>query len=349
MATEIVPLTAEHLGDLQDLLLPFWQRKWDPAYAEAMFRWRFLDRPDWQALIAYDRKRPVGFLDAFVRTRYLDSRPVRVLETADWFTLPDYRPITGIMLMRQMMRKSMPILVAGSNEHTHGLLPKLGWQELTPLALFILPVRLGAAVKRLSRTVHFPLTKIPGGVADAMSVRIASPKTELTPSGQLSVAKLEHGQAIPEIASLPGRTALSAELTTREAEWLSRAPKPMGEFLWLVFSVDGNPAGITLSRVYYEGPFRKANLLHVQAGAPSASLYDWMVAETARQLIERGVHWIVGRFGCSVAVEACRRVGFRQRVGPVRVFWWDEKHKLPKVPLDVTWVCGDDSLHPLPN
>jgi len=347
MAIKIEPLTADRLEDLQELLLPFWQRNWEKSFADQMFRWRFLERPDWEANIAYDNGKPVAFLDSFFRRRLVGPRLVRVRETADWYSVAAYRPLLGVMLMRQMMAADEPMLVVGGNENTQRLLPKLGWQQLAPLARYVRPLRLGAGIKELSRRLHFPLSAFPASLAEAFSLRVAT-MHGAEPMGDLSVIELQPEDMLPEIKPSSASSQLCTLLTAEEATWLHKAPKEMGELVVLAFSVDGVPAAISLSRLHWERPFRTANLLHLQAVADTPELYSWVITETSRRLADRGAHWVTTRFNSPVAQYSCERAGFRKMPASINSYWYDRNQSLADQALHLTWVCGDESLHPLP-
>lgn len=349
MAIKIEPLTADRLGDLQELILPFWRRQWERPFADRMFHWRFLERPQWEASLAYDDGKPVAFLDSFIRQRVVGSELRQVRETADWYSAPAYRPLLGIRLMRKLMEAEQPMLVVGGNENTQSLLPKLGWRQLAPLERYVRPLRLGAAVKEASRKLHFPLSAIPAAVAGVFSLRIGAVRESARPAGHLSVSELKDTDTLPDIRPSDANSQLCAFLTNDEAKWLRSAPQEMGEFVLLAFLIDGVPSAITLSRLHREKPFTTASLLHLQSATDRSELYDWVVAETVRRLSERGAHWVTARFNAQAVQKSCESAGFRRMNSCVKSFWWDRNDTHDPDDPHLSWVCGDEGLHPLPD
>ena len=347
MAIDYAELTPERLDDLQRLLLPFWQRQWDKSFADAFFRWRFVERPDWDGILAYDGARPVGFIDSFFRPYQIGESLVRVRQTSDWFSDPGYRPV-GVMLMRKVMQQPEPILVVGGSETTHQILPRLRWTSLPDLAHYALPTGSGAAIKGLSELFGLSSLRLPGPMVRALSLPLVRRRRVKPPQGTAEVSCLPAGGPLPQIVPHDGSSVLLSVLEQAEADWLGKAPEGVGEYVWLVFSLDGRPVGLSLSRLYRRDAMTVARLLHLQADVPSVELYAWMTDETARHLAKQGAQWVAGRFGCPQIDQALTGLGFHKRQ-PCLAFWWHQGQEPPPPPHNLSWICGDEALLPHPN
>lgn len=347
MAIEYAELTPERLEDLERLLIPFWRREWDKPFTDAFFRWRFLERPDWEAILAYDGTRPVGFIDSFLRPCQIGDQLVRTRQTSDWYSDPDYRPV-GVMLMRKVMQQPEPVLVVGGSDATHQLLPRLRWTSLPDLTHYLLPTGSGAIIKGLSDLFRFPSSALPGPLVRALSLPLLGRRRAKPPAGRAEVVHLTDDQPLPRIVPQAGSTTLLSVLDQGEVEWLRKAPDGMGDYCWLVFSLDGRPVGLSLSRLYNMGALTVGRLLHLQAETPSVALYAWMSSETSRHLTKHGAQWVAGRFGCPQIDEALTSLGFRRRQ-PCLAFWWHQGQDPPPAPYNLSWVCGDEALLPHPD
>lgn len=347
MAIDYAALTPERLEDLERLLLPFWRRTWDKTFADAFFRWRFVERPDWDAILAYDGTRAVGFVDSFFRPCRLRGTLVRVRQTSDWFCDPGYRPV-GVMLMRKVMQQPEPILVVGGSDATHRILPRLQWTSLPDLMHYALPTGSGAIIKGVSEFLRIPVSALPRSLVRTFCLPLLRSHRAKPPAGKAEVACLTAADAVPRIVPSAGGSALLSVLDQEEVAWLRQAPEGMGAYFWLVFSLDGQPVGFSLSRLYDLGPLTVGRLLHLQVASPSVALYAWMSSETSLFLAKRGAQWVAARFGDPLVDEALTGLGFRRRQ-PCPAFWWHEGRQPPPAPHHLTWVCGDEAQLPHPD
>jgi hypothetical protein len=286
----------------------------------------------------------VAFLDSFIRPCRVGAQVVSVRQTANWFCHPDYRPVVGIKLMRMMMDKPEPMLIVGGNDNSWNVLPRLRWHALPTVPQYVLPIGPGVVFKGLSHLLDFPVSAIPSALGRVISFRVFGRRRGTTPNGSGSVMRLRGAEAIPEIVPPPDGCALSAVLGQEEVDWLDKAPDAMGDFVWLVFSVDGSPVGLSLSRLYEDRPFRAAKLLHLQVTDPSAAGYTWIIEETVHYLAERGAQWIAARFGNPLIVQVLEKMGFKNRRVDAPAFWWNHGQEPPDGPYHLTSVCGNESV-----
>lgn len=347
MPIEYTRLAEEHLEDLQGMLLPFWERRWDRSTADRFFRWRFLERSDGEGLIAYDRGRPVGFVDSFVRPYRTPRGTLQVHEPAEWYSDPAYRPLLGMKLTRRLMERPEPALTVGGNRNTASLLPRLGHQELPELVTYALPTGGGAMVKGLSKSLGFPMSAVPRLLARPLSGRLPNVRRVPPGNGSSRVRPIPNGEPVPRLGPRDGSYGIAPILGGQDCRWFRRAPDSVGSFVWLAFERAGETTGVSFSRLYREGPFTAARLLHLDAVDPSVPTYEMMVRETVRELMVRKPQWIGARFSCPMSREALEKVGFR-RVGHCRAFWWHQHEPPPDGPLHLSWASADEPLLPYP-
>jgi hypothetical protein len=343
---EYAPLTHERLDDVKSMLLPFWKRSWDPSLAERIFRWRFLDRVQGEATLAYDGARPVGFIDSFLRTYVSSGKELTVRECADWFAHADYRPLVGIQLLRRIMARPEPLLTVGGRGSTRDIMGRMGWRELPALATYVLPTGTGAVVKGLSKRLAFSLSSVPRVVARGLSIRTAGSLGGGAPLVRGSVVSVEDAADFPRVEPSPGSYGLSAVVTVEDFRWLRMAPPEMGRFIFLAFETPEGERGLSVSRVFEDGPFRAARILHMTATAPG--MYAWMIRETGKRLVGTGTQWIAARFSCPQAREGLESVGFRP-TGRCPAFWWHRNSPDPEAPLHLGWSTADEGVLPYPN
>jgi hypothetical protein len=123
--------------------------------------------------------------------------------------------------------------------------------------------------------------------------------------------------------------------------WNALAPKEIGDLITLNFMVDGEPVGISVSRLQRRAEGSAAKLLHLQSTVQSAATIGWIVSETVRHLIASGVSLIICRSSCPTIDAALRRVGFwSARSYPA--FWWSAARTAPAGAMHLTKMVGND-------
>lgn len=347
MPIEYARLAEEHLEDLQAMLLPSWDRRWTRPVADRFFRWRFLERSDGEGLIAYDGSRPVGFVDSFLRPYRTRNGTVQVHEPAEWYSDPAYRPLLGMKLTRRLMDRPEPALTVGGNRNTATLLPRLGHRELPELTTYALPTGVGSMVKGLSKSLRFPISRVPPIMAGPLSVRLPWPRRGRREEDGVGVRRIEEGEAVPRVGPGDASYGIAPILGGQDCEWFRKAPEEVGSFLWLAFETAEGTKGVSFNRLYSDGPFQAARILHLEAAEPSASFYLRMVRDTVSELIAWRPQWIGARFSCPMSRQALQTAGFR-RVGRCRAFWWHRERPAPEGPLHLSWTSGDEPLLPYP-
>ena len=205
-----------------------------------------------------------------------------VRETCDWFCQPEYRALgVGLHLMRRMMAKSEPILVIGGTE----LHPKLA-----------APAEMGAASPMWATSSSaFRPERYSGLVAHKRwhsgimlarvvpDIPLGSRSPRLAPPSANSQARVRarRCRAVAEDSRL---TPSRPHLTRRSSIGLQRAPDVLGQFVLLSFFCDGEPMGITISRLQELPHFgHTAQIVHLHPAR--FEVIDWMVSETVHHLI----------------------------------------------------------------
>jgi len=316
------------------------RQNWSNEFSERMFEWRFFARRCGETLLALDGERCVAILDAFLRPYLVSGRCITVRETCDWFCLPEYRPLgVGLRLMRLMMAKPEPIVVIGGAQSTRSLLPKLKWQSLCSVSDYVLPVSLrgvtGFGMRLLLERAEKLARLIPP------QIKLRRPRRLKGAGASVQVTDGVSGQMLP----LPAHDAygVASLMDEENLRWLALAPQEIGDLVTLNFFVDGVPVGISTSRLMEHVEGRTAKLLHIQSALQSHAMLEWIISETAQQLVARGAGLITCRASCPVVGAALRRVGFLF-VRALPAFWWSGGIAPPTGTMHLTMIRGDDAL-----
>lgn len=318
MGLTYVDVTAEHIPALRQLLLRnAWERNWTNDVADRFLRWRVLERPEWDAVAAFDGDDCVAFIDAFIRPYSLGGQRVRVRETCDWFCLPDYRPFAGLQVLRSMMKRPEPIITVPNNN----LLASLKWRLVDHLHQCVFPIGAGALVKSATQRLNKELGTLPAFTGKVLPFRLRMPRQLPAPEQPASVTEIVSAGDLPDIMPPNDVFALYALADDRDIRWLRDAPDGEGEFLWLLFRIGDEPVGLSVSRLYQEGPYLGAKLLHLQSTRHDHEIYAWLASSTSRQLAERGAHWIDARSSSEKVLSALQDVGY-MRMSSWPIYWW---------------------------
>jgi len=346
MAISFSPLTAETLPAVKQLLLPFWERDWTPEFSERLLSWRFLGRQDGDTILAMDGDRCVAMIDSWCRQYLVNGKLVDVRELGDWYSLPEYRGV-GLQPMWMMMKKPEPILSIGGTSDTQALLPRLGWKPLPQVANYALRLTSGViAQDRLNRS------GLPGKtafikLAHKLSFPVCRVQSQAAPVINASVSEYDPADAPPEIRPPSDAYVLASLIGAKELDWLYSAPEEMGAFISLVFSVDDEPVGLSVSRLYKSEHTYEAVVLQIQSSQVSTGMYKWMVGETSALLAARGARNIRCRTSCRKVAEALSSVGFRQRFVDQTV-WRSRDQDVPQGTILLSMFRADDGIHPYP-
>ena len=339
-------MTAEHIPAVKKLLLPSWQRSWNEELCDRFFQWRFQERENGEGILAFDGSHCVAMIDSWIRPYVLGDQIISVREPADWYCLPGYRGL-GLRPMWKLMEKPEPILSVGGTEATRTLLPRLQWKPLTPVTNYMLPLASGVMVEAMLKRLRPPCTEILIHFGHKLSFRVRKPYLHPPPVAGGMVLQHNSCDSFPTIIPSTKCDDLVPLCTEGEFSWLSRAPEQMGEFIFLVFSLNGSPIGFTVSRLFQLTHLTEARLLHIQTSEESIKSYAWLVAETAHELSRRGAHLIRCRATCSIICKSLKMTGFLER-SQSPVFWWSRDKKVPEGTIRLTWLRGDDGIEPYP-
>jgi hypothetical protein len=346
ISVEFGPFTPSALSAVKDLLLPHWQRQWSDDLADRIFRWRFVDRPNDEAILAWDHDKCIAMVDSWVRRYVINGTVTPVRELGDWYSRPEYRGV-GLQPVWMMMRKPEPMVGAGGTAMTRTLLPRMNWKAM--------PQRVGDFWLRLSSGVLFerPLRRLPvagallASLAHRFSVTIRKVRRHAPPPGEIDVRPLKPTDFDADVGPIPSTYALARLVDPCELKWLHSAPAEMGEFSALLFSRETKPVGVSVSRLFSMGDYQGAYIMHIQASEASTALYAWMVGETATFLAERGAKTIRCRTSAPELKDALRRTAFFEH-SSVEPRWWSRTIEPPQGNVSLSLLRADDGLHPYP-
>ena len=318
-----------------------WNLEGDRALADELFRWRYLMRPDasGDTWIAHDGDRCVGVIDAYLRPDLLDGQRVYLRETADWFCLPQYRPLgLGLRMMRTVMRLPEAGITIGGTKATHALLPRLGWAEISSVEKMILPVNLRGLTSNVLRR-HPEWGKYARAIPRFLPLR--GPRAKPSPAADAQVAEWSPGQEI-EIP-IPHQDGLHELIEQSDLEWICAGPPRLFSTVVLVFRMAGKAVGFSLSQLEPSAGGPDGRIVHVQLAEPSPAVAEWVIAETARRLAERGAGFIRCRASTPLMIAAFRGVGFIA-AGAEPVFWWGNGRSEPRDGIAVSYLRADDAV-----
>jgi hypothetical protein len=346
MSIRFSSLTPETLPAVQDLLLPFWQRRWRGDLAERIFRWRFLEPPRRECIVALDGDRCVAMIDSWLRTYIVGEETVDVREMADWYSVPGYRGL-GLQPMWTMMRKPEPIVSIGGSSTTQSLLPRLKWQVAQPAHDYLLRLSSGVLLEGPIKRLHARYQKALLRLVHGMSIPIARVRRHAPPSPAASVETASAADLPADLVPPRSDYCIARLIDRAELRWLQSAPREMGEFSALVFLLDGRAVAVSLSRLY-SGDYQRAGyILHVQATQKSVPLYAWIVSETAAHLARGGAQAITCRTTCLDLASALEQNAFfKYRELPSR--WWSPNRALPEGNALLSLLLADNGLLPYP-
>ncbi len=347
MGLVYVDVTAEHIPAIRKLLLRYWERNWTNDVADRFLQWRVLERPEWDAVAAFDGDDCVALIDSFIRPYFLAGQPVRVRETCDWICLPNYRPFVGLRVLQSMMKRPEPIITTTSSEANNTLLTGLKWRTVGDLQQCVFPIGAGAIVKSAAQRLNRELGAVPTFTGRLLPFRFRKPSRISSPEQAASFSEIQTTEAWPDTAPPNDAFALCALADERDVEWLRQAPDGEGEFLWLLFRIGDEPVGLSLSRLYQEGPYRGAKLLHLQSKRHDRETYAWLASATSHQLAERGAHWIDARFSSDIVLSALDDVGF-MRMSSWPVYWWSNDRSDLDGDILASGMRGVEGLMPYP-
>ncbi|MBX9775273.1 MAG: hypothetical protein K2Y71_12790 [Xanthobacteraceae bacterium] len=339
MSIAFRPLSEADPAQVRELLVrASWQRDWSEPLAENYLAWRYGARGNGDTIVACDKERCVGIIDSFVRPYWIDGREEAVRETCDWFCLPEYRALgVGLHLMRRMMAKPEPILVVGGTDTTQNLLPRLKWARLPDVGNFILGVSARTVAGLMAHSQWPAGVKFARFVPDIRLVRRTRDIAAPSANSEVRVRVLGENE-IPSIAHY----AIAPALDTRLLDWLACAPAVLGRFVLLSLVCDGEPAGISISRMRELPGFgQTSQIVHVHAA--DAGMIGWTVGATVDDLIGRGVGAITCRASCPDTAAALSALGFWKRK-PSPAFWWPANRVPPNGPLHLSQLQADDAL-----
>jgi hypothetical protein len=139
----------------------------------------------------------------------------------------------------------------------------------------------------------------------------------------------------------PDAYALAVLIDKDSLRWNALAPKEIGDLITLSFMVDGEPVGISISRLQRRAEGCAAKLVHLQSAVQSAATIGWIVSETVHHLVASGAGLIICRSSCPTIGAVLRRNGFWS-ARPYPAFWWCGAGTVPAGVMHLTKIVGND-------
>jgi hypothetical protein len=214
----------------------------------------------------------------------------------------------------------------------------LGWKNISGVQSMVLPTTLRGAAHDVLRR------RVPRFKGCAFIVPNIVPLRRLhAPIAPAGVARIEEMQPDRQF-DIPGqqRNGLRALLDRVDLEWIYAAPRGLFEPIGLVFWLAGEAVGLSLSRFEPSRGSVDGRIVHLQIASPAQEIADWIIAETARWLIQRGVGFIRCRASSPQTIRALQKAGFMARAEPG--FWWASDGTPPPATADLGYLHLDDTL-----
>ena len=342
---QIVPL-AEHRAAVRRFSTETWQR----PRTEAFYRWRYDEAPDLVGFLALRDGECLAMECAFRRPYRLGDDIAFILETFDWYSLPNLRNVgLGVRLMQQFMRGGEPLLLVGGSGEAIDLLTRLKWQSLGKARRFVR--RLGAArvAESAARRLRLPSAAEPFLAAAARPW--LRPKRTPAPRGARCLATAGVGDEIEELYRGPMRYGTVPLWTTQRLRWLTGGFPGAGHYVPLYFALGDELLGWALLRVYdsnydsTEG--RRAEIVELFAPSANPELYAWMISELTCCAAGFEPDLVAASSTCPAICEALGRSGFVE-IEPLAIhLWWPGREGLP-APLLLGSNTRDTPFNPYP-
>ena len=340
--------SSEVVRDIKQLLMSsLWGRNWCGHRADEIFQWRYGDLPGTETLLAYDAERLVAMIASYLRPYFINGKLTYVREPADWFCLPEYRPLNiGVRLMYMLMDEQEPILSIGGNDGARTLLTALGWQRLPDTTLYTLPLTTKFLASKALRLLHLPATLFQAGRLGEKSWP-ACPRLLLRRHQTPSWRHLDSATRSTEITSSANLPDVVPLMRERELQWLLRAPEDLGTFFCLEFPEKTGGTAFVLGRLYSYHDLNYGKLIHFQTSSPSVKAYRRILAETVQYLDDLNTDVVQCRASAAFLRQALKTSGFI-RSGSNLVYCWGKNGNRLQGTHHLTFLRGDDAIRPYP-
>lgn len=327
---EIRPLTEELRPSFERLLRDFWMQTWDDDLGHAIVRWRYYERPDGETWVVTDHGSCVGLLDSMLRAYMLDGQRIVVRETCDWYCHPNYRVGHGLNLLLRAKRQKQPILVINGTEHTQGILPKFGFQ-LLPGRLYIRPLTLRGLAGNLLRRRWWRQERL-AQIVPSLACR--SVQLHRPANGRVSLIADDTNMIPP-----PTGDGLLQMIEPWHWQWLLKMPRAMAQPIGMMFFLDDEPVGCSISQLEPTAADYDGRILHFQFTDPVIG--RWVLSTTVNFLRDCGVGFLRCCASTPTKFKLLDDAGFHHsRNVPVMLF---SKEYRPLL-VDAGYLRGDDAM-----
>jgi hypothetical protein len=289
----------------------------------------------------------VAMVNSTLRQYAIAGKKTGVRETDFWISLAEYRPFASMRVLQTLMEKPEPICAIAGNDYVTSILQRLQWRQLPEISQMVLPLGPSVVVKSLAQRMKRNVAELPAFLTRPFAFKFRRPKRQPAPAPSATFGEIRDPSDLPDI--MPPATAYaSAALADRhDFEWYAAAPDSFGEFVWLVFTIAGEPVAFSLSRLYREGPYLGAKIFHVQSSLSQLQAYAWILGETSAFMSDRGADWIDARFSCPVITKALQQIGYIKGQSHLP-FWWPGSQKVPDGEYLASVLLRGEGLAPYP-
>jgi hypothetical protein len=347
VALVFTALTRENLRSVENLLLPYLERQWSREFTDEFLSWRLLDRKFSETILALNGEECVAMVNSYIRQYAIDGRKSGVRETDFWISKAEYRPFASLRVLQTLMAKPEPISAVVGNDYVASILQRLRWEQLTEFSQMVLPLGAGVVSKRLAKQMKRNIADLPPVLTRPFAFKLRNPKRQPAPAPSATFGEITDPRDLPDIMPPAGAHVVTPLAEPHDFEWYAAAPDPLGEFAWLGFKVGDEPVALALVRLYREGAFLGAKILHVQSSLDDMKTYAWILGETSAYLSDRGADWIDARFSSPVITAALHRIGY-VRGRTQFAYWWAGSQETPEGQYVLPVLFRGEGLAPYP-
>jgi hypothetical protein len=327
MGVTFVTLDQAHRHVMHRHLRDTRKSEWPDAQLAEYIEWRYFRRREGETLLAVSKDRCVAMIDSVIRAYADGGGRVNVREPAEWFCLPEFRPLgLGLQVLKRMMGRPEPIIAVRGTPDTQALLPRLGWERLPDVVL------LNAVInwRRRLQEVKTRFFRLAPAAARDQDLHVT-----FTPPNQ---------QDLDAVAA--SARAFTPLLSAWEVEWFTSAPHGVGEYLWVRLERGGVCQGYGLGRAYRSTTKLRGKVIHVAAVSPA--VLPPLIEALMGQFRHRSIDHIAARASDANTVASYSRCGFAAGRATQPVYWWKgTRDSISPVTLDLSYLRGDDSIRPL--
>lgn len=320
-------------------LIAFLSSRQETPTGDAFIGWRYTDCAAMEAVLAMAGDECVATMFAMRRT-YITPDGVRdVLEPFGWHASEDWRAqAPGLRLVKQYMKRSLPLVAVAGTDMAAGLLRRLKWTELASTERYVLPLSGRFLVKRgWNATVAHAF--------DLIGRRLYAPSAPAAGDLVLEPAS-RPSPAVTELTDGQRRFSIMRRPDAAFTDWLGRAPAAVGCYLTFHVRLGERLVGWVNARVFTHGGLRYGELLEVFVDEHFRDRYPAVVRHACATLGAFAVDALIATTTCPYVRDALKRSRFRLDDRRPVMTWWGDESVPQGTPL-VDGTIADHAFHPV--